>query len=91
MFTCIHRICCTLGGFEDAEDDVDEKLLEDLEDKQLLARIKDLEMENSRLTEKVWKLEHGRTWVENRLTALETEVTAIKGAPLEKVPDPEDN
>ena len=76
------------GGFGDGdgglglEDGEDEKLLEDLEDKQLLARIQALEAENSGLTEKVWKLEHGRTWVENRLTALEAEVTALKGAPL---------
>ncbi len=65
----------------------DEKLLEDLEDKQLDSRIRELEAENSRLTEKVWKLEHGKTWVENRLTALEAEVTTLKGAPLDKVPE----
>ena len=49
----------------------DEKLLEDLEDKEMLKRIQTLEEENSSLTEKIWKLEHGRSWVENRLTALE--------------------
>ena len=65
-----------VGGGDEEED---EKLLEDLEDKQLLARIQELEVENTRITEKVWKLEHGRTWVENRLTALEAEVAAIKG------------
>ncbi len=79
------------GGGGGAGTDVDEeKLLEDLEDKQLLSRIQELEAENSTLKEKVWKLEHGRTWVENRLTALEAEVTAIKGAPLDNIPDPED-
>ena len=73
----------------DGDDAEDVKLLEDLEDKQLLARIKDLEGENSRLTEKVWKLEHGRTWVENRLTALEGEVSTLKGTPLNVIPEPE--
>ncbi len=68
-----------------ADEEEDERYLEELEDKQLLARIKALEAENSNITEKVWKLEHGRTWLENRMTALEAEVTALKGAPLDSV------
>ena len=27
----------------------------------------------------VWKLEHGRNWMENRLTAMEAELAEIKG------------
>lgn len=73
------------GGGQFNDEDEDEKVLEDLEDKQLLARIQSLETENSSLTEKVSKLDHGRTWVENRLTALEGEVTTLKGAPLAAV------
>ena len=30
------------------------------------SRIRELESANSTLKEKVWKLEHGRTWMENR-------------------------
>lgn len=48
-----------------------------------MARIQSLEAENSLMTEKVRKLEHHKTWVENRLVGLEAEVTALKGAPLE--------
>ena len=44
----------------------DEKLLEDLEEKQLNERIAALENENNNIKEQVWKLEHGRTWVEVR-------------------------
>ena len=53
-----------------------------------MGRIKDLEGENSKLTEQIWKLEHGKTWLENRLNALESEVEAIKGAPLSQVEEP---
>lgn len=59
-------------------DEEDEKMLEDLEDKQLRERIGNLESENSNMKEQVWKLEHGRTWVENRLTALESDLAALK-------------
>ena len=78
----IWRIWKHLHQF-DLGDEEDEKMLEDLEDKQLLARIQSLEAENSLMTEKVRKLEHHKTWVENRLVGLEAEVTALKGAPLE--------
>ena len=27
----------------------------------------------------MWKLEHGRNWMENRLTAMEAELAEIKG------------
>jgi hypothetical protein len=70
-----------VGGFGLGGDDIeeeDEKLLEDLEDKQLRERIGALEAENSNMKEQVWKLEHGRTWVENRLTALETDLQSLR-------------
>ena len=56
----------------------DEKLLEDLEDKQLRQRITALENENSNVKEQIWKLEHGRNWMENRLTAMEGELQSLK-------------
>lgn len=58
------------GGERDDEDD-DERMLEELEDKQLMARITNLEGKHFKLTEQVKKLEHGRVWIENRLTAVE--------------------
>ena len=67
-----------VDGDEDEEEE-DEKMLEELEDKQLMARIGSLEGEHKELLEQVKKLEHGRTWVENRLTSLETDVVQIKG------------
>lgn len=68
-----------MDGDEDEEEEEDEKMLEELEDKQLMARIGSLEGEHKELLEQVKKLEHGRTWVENRLTSLETDVVQIKG------------
>ena len=56
----------------------DEKLLEDLEDKQLRQRITALEAENSSVKEQIWKLEHGRNWMENRLTAMEGDIQGLK-------------
>ena len=64
---------------DEEEEEEDEKMLEELEDKQLMARIGALEGEHKELLEQVKKLEHGRTWVENRLTSLETDVVQIKG------------
>ena len=46
-------------------------MLEDLDDRQLLARMAILEGEYNEIREKIKKLEHGRMWVENRLTSLE--------------------
>ena len=66
-------------GDEEEGDEDDEKMLEELEDKQLMARIGSLEGEHKELLEQVKKLEHGRTWVENRLTSLETDIGQIKG------------
>lgn len=37
-----------------------------------------LETEHSNMKEQVWKLEHGRTWMENRLTAMESDITSLK-------------
>ena len=63
---------------QEGEEEEDEKMLEELEDKQLLARISTMEGEHSKLKEQVWKLEHGRTWVENRLTAVEADMNALR-------------
>ena len=52
--------------------------MEDLEDKQLRQRITALENENSNVKEQIWKLEHGRNWMENRLTAMEGELQSLK-------------
>lgn len=68
-----------IEGDEEDEEEEDEKMLEELEDKQLMARIGSLEGEHKELLEQVKKLEHGRTWVENRLTSLETDVGQVKG------------
>ena len=68
------------GEEEEAGEEDDEKVLEELEDKQLLARIGSLEGEHKELLEQVKKLEHGRTWVENRLTSLESDIGSIKGS-----------
>ena len=59
-------------------EDEDEKMLEELEDKQLVSRISTLESDHFKLTEQVWKLEHDRSWVENRLTALETDMNELR-------------
>ena len=68
-----------VDGDEEEGDEDDEKMLEELEDKQLMSRIGSLEGEHRELLEQVKKLEHGRTWVENRLTSLETDIGQIKG------------
>ena len=68
-----------IDGDEEDGDEEDEKMLEELEDKQLMARIGSLEGEHKELLEQVKKLEHGRTWVENRLTSLETDIGQIRG------------
>ena len=41
-------------------------------------RIAALETENSNVKEQVWKLEHGRNWMENRLTAMEADLQSLK-------------
>ena len=64
----------------------DEKLLEDLEDIQLRERISQLEGDHSNVKEQVWKLEHGRQWMEERLTALEVEIQALKSQSSATVP-----
>ena len=68
---------------EAGEEEDDEKVLEELEDKQLLARIGTLEGDHKELLEQVKKLEHGRTWVENRLTSLESDIGNIKGSSVD--------
>ena len=67
------------GDEEEGDEADDEKMLEELEDKQLMSRIGSLEGEHRELLEQVKKLEHGRTWVENRLTSLESDIGQIKG------------
>ena len=67
------------GDEEEGDEADDEKMLEELEDKQLMSRIGSLEGEHRELLEQVKKLEHGRTWVENRLTSLESDIGQMKG------------
>ena len=57
------------GTEEDPEED--EKMLEDMDEKQLSFRMDSLEEEYKELKEKIRKLDHGRMWIENRLSALE--------------------
>lgn len=49
----------------------DEKMDEDLDEKQLKIRMDSLEEEYKELQEKIKKLDHGRMWIENRLSVLE--------------------
>ena len=63
---------------EAPEEEEDEKALEDLDDKQMLVRMSGIETEHSILKEKVWKLEHGRSWIENRMSALETDMNILR-------------
>ena len=51
--------------------DEDEKMDEDLDEKQLKIRMDSLEEEYKELQEKIKKLDHGRMWIENRLSVLE--------------------
>ena len=57
------------GSDEDLEE-VDE-LTVDFDEKQLKLRLDSLEEEYKQLQEKIKKLDHGRMWIENRLTVLE--------------------
>ena len=57
------------GSDEDLEE-VDE-LTVDFDEKQLKLRLDSLEEEYKELQEKIKKLDHGRMWIENRLTVLE--------------------
>ena len=49
----------------------DSEVLEELEDTQLNRRLETLEQDNQKLKEEVAKLEHGRTWLEERVDVLE--------------------
>ena len=49
----------------------DEKMDENLDEKQLTIRLDSLEEEYKELQEKIKKLDHGRMWIENRLSVLE--------------------
>ena len=49
----------------------DFQVLEELEDTQLNRRLETLEQENQKLKEEVAKLEHGRSWLEERVDVLE--------------------
>ena len=51
------------------EDDLE--VVEELEDKQLTIRLENLEEENKNLKEEVARLEHGRSWLEERVDVLE--------------------
>ena len=56
---------------EDLDNEDDIEVMEELEDKQLTNRLENLEQENRTLREQIGKLEHGRSWLEERLDALE--------------------
>ena len=49
-----------------------DKIFEDYDEKQLSNRMETLEEEHKELQEKIKKLDHGRMWMENRLSALES-------------------
>jgi len=56
---------------EEEDDDEANQVMEELEDKQLLGRLTMVEQENKELRELVARLEHGRSWLEQRVGALE--------------------
>ena len=56
---------------EDLDNEDDLQVMEELEDTQLTNRLENLEQENKILREQIGKLEHGRSWIEERLDALE--------------------
>ena len=49
----------------------DSEVIEELEDKQLSHRLETIEQENRQLKEVLSKLEHGRSWLEERVDMLE--------------------
>jgi hypothetical protein len=57
---------------EELEDEDTIEVMEELEEKQLVNRLSLLEQENRSLRELVAKLDHGRSWLEERVGALET-------------------
>ena len=59
------------GESEDLDNEDDMQIMEELEDTQLTNRLEVLEQENKILREQIGKLEHGRSWLEERLDALE--------------------
>ena len=59
------------GEIEDLDNEDDMQVMEELEDTQLTNRLESLEQENKILREQIGKLEHGRSWIEERLDALE--------------------
>ena len=59
------------GESEDLDNEDDMQIMEELEDTQLTNRLEVLEQENKILREQIGKLEHGRSWIEERLDALE--------------------
>jgi len=67
-------------GEEDEEDEANQ-VMEELEDKQLLGRLTMVEQENKELRELVARLEHGRSWLEQRVGALEGQVNSDQAAP----------
>lgn len=66
------------GRGQDESDDEDEKMLEELEDKQMMGKISSLEANHQDLAEQVGKIEHDRSWVEQRLTTLEGHIATLK-------------
>ncbi|XP_040582450.1 uncharacterized protein [Lepeophtheirus salmonis] len=78
-FGGLSRDLSRASGKESDYDDVDGMKGEDkMNESGLISRVDELETENSRLFEIVMKLEHGKTWTENRLDSLQSEVNEIR-------------
>lgn len=45
---------------------------------QLFRSLANLETEHSNIKEQVWKLEHGKTWMESRLEKMESDISTLK-------------
>ena len=56
---------------DDTTDDDDQEVLEELEETQLGRRLESLEQENKVLKEMLGKLDHSRSWLEERVDVLE--------------------
>ena len=57
---------------EEFDNEDDAEVIEELEDKQLSNRLENLEQENKSLKEMLDKLDHGRSWLEERVSVLES-------------------
>ena len=60
------------------EDDIDEKLLEELENKHLLFKFESLQMDYQNVRERISNLQRGEVTIDNRLSVLEIAVTDLQ-------------